>query len=547
MHAKDSSKQGGAISRSMRAVADRLFIATSALVFPAVIAVTFLEILDATVVSVSLPYISGSLSVSSNEAAWGILAYICANSVMLLLAGAITRRLGLRSTFLLSVAAFAVASALCSTAPSAVVFSLWRALQGAAGGVMYPIAYASALEAFPKAGRGRAIAILGFITTLAPTVGPVLGGWLTESFGWQLIFLLNVPVALGALLVLILHYWPQPFAEPARRPHIPSVLLLLAGTFLFQLILLRGAYYGWFRSALIAGLCAVTVLACLLFVAFQLWSNKPLVHLRRLSKPSFWIGSALILVHNLTFFGSTLLLPLLLEEARGLSSLTAGVYVAPRGIGSLVGMLVANPLLRRARTGWTLALAQLCIAGALLWLAHMPLDVGGWVLACPQLLAGIGSAVGYVAIASLAFSEFPQEDSVDASAIFGYTASVGASLGVAAATTLLTSLQQEALVRFSEGSGFYGRLLRERERVLSTMLHDHFGHVAASQVHALFAATIEPQAQLLATAMLYRDLAAAALSLSLLASAWAVVGVVRGAGRKGNAGQIFTFRALDKS
>ena len=527
MHAEECNKQRAAFSCRVRASASKVFLATRVLVLPAVIAVTFLEILDSTVVSVSLPYISGSLSVSSTEAAWGILAYICANSVMLLIAGAITRRVGLRRTFLLSVAAFAVTSAFCSTAPSVIVFSVWRALQGASGGLMYRVAYATALYTFPKARQGRAIAILGFITTLAPTVGPVLGGWLTESFGWQLVFLLNVPVALVILLILIVHYWPtapeQSMAAPARLPHVPSIAALLLGTLCFQIILLRGEYYGWLQSGVIVALCGATILSCVAFCAFQLQAHTPLVRLRRLRKSSFLVGSVLILVHNLTFFGSALLLPLLLEQARGLSSMTAGLYIVPRGIGSLLGMVVANPLLHRAKSGWTLALSQLCIATALFWIARQPLDVGMWALAWPQCLAGIGSAVGYVAIASLAFSRLTGDESMDASAVFGFTASIGASLGVAAATTVLTALQTTVLVHFTEHASFYGNPLRERERTLASLLQGRFGHVAPSHLRALFAATIAPQAQLLATAMLFRYLAAAALALAMLASIWAAV------------------------
>ncbi len=525
MHAEEFNKQRAGLSCRVRASASSAFLATRVLVLPAVIAVTFLEILDSTVVSVSLPYISGSLSVSSTEAAWGILAYICANSVMLLVAGAITRRVGLRRTFLLSVATFAVTSALCSTASSVVVFSIWRALQGASGGLMYPVAYATALDTFPKARQSRAIAILGFITTLAPTVGPVLGGWLTESFGWQLVFLLNVPVALFILLILIVHYWPttpeQLMAASERMPHLPSIVALLLGTLCFQVILLRGDYYGWFQSLFITGLCGAMIASCIAFCVFQLQARTPLIRLRQLGRPSFIAGSALILVHNLTFFGSALLLPLLLEEARGLSSLTAGLYIMPRGIGSLLGMVIANPLLRRAKSGWTLALSQFAIATALFWLALQPLDVSAWALAWPQCLAGVGSALGYVAIASLAFARLTANESIDASAAFGFTASVGSSLGVAAATTVLTALQSSVLTRFTEHSSFYGGPLRERERTLASMLHAHLGRVAPSHLHALLAATIAPQAQLLATALLLRYLAAAALALALLAFIWA--------------------------
>ncbi len=526
MHAEECNKRRLGISHRIGAFFPRVFLSTRVLILPAVIAVTFLEILDSTVVSVSLPYISGSLSVSSTEAAWGILAYICANSVMLLLAGAITRRLGLRRTFLLSVATFAATSALCSLAPSVVIFSIWRALQGASGGLMYPVAYATALDTFPKEKQSRAIVILGFITTLAPTVGPVLGGWLTESFGWQLIFLLNVPVSLFILFILIVHYWPSAsemsVAETKQLPHLPSMAALLLGTLCFQIVLLRGDFYGWFQSFFITVLSGTMVLSCIGFCVFQVRANAPLVRLQQLARPSFLAGSMLILVHNLTFFGSALLLPLLLEQARGLSSLTAGLYVVPRGLGSLLGMMLANPLLRRIQSGWTLALSQLSIAAALFWLAFQPLDVGPWALAWPQGLAGVGSAVGYVAIASFAFSRLTPDESLDASAVFGFTASVGASLGVAAATTVVTMLQSAVLLHFTEHASFYGGPLRERERILASSLHGRYGSAAPLHLRALFTATVAPQAQLLATAMLFRYLAAAAFTLALLASVWAV-------------------------
>lgn len=501
------------------------------LILFAVITATFLEVLDSTVVNVSLPYISGTLSVTSTETAWGVLAYLCSNAAMLPLAGPISRKLGKRRAFILSLAAFVFMSALCSSSTSLVMFTIWRAFQGASGAIMQPLAYSTALQAFPNKKQSIGIAILGFVTTLAPAIGPVLGGWLTEAFGWQVIFLINVPIALVILLILILHYWPEDTLEQTQNLHLPSVFVLLAGTLLFQIILMRGDYYGWHRSLLIVSLSIATLGAYFTFVLFQWTSRNPLLNLRKLMDASYLTGCILIVVHNIVFIGSTLLLPLLLEEARGLSSYSTGLYILPRGIGSLLGMMIARPLLEKLNTQSVIIGSQLAIAGSLLWLASFPLDVNGITLCLPQILAGIGSAVGYVAIASLTFSKLSEPQTVDASACFSYMATIGGSLGVTTATTVLTWLERQVLTNFTEASSFYGRILLERQHTLFDLLHSRHGHVTSPMVQSFLFNQLTPQVHLVATNLLYRYMAVTIFCLvacMLLLILWTRIQLIAG-------------------
>jgi MFS transporter, DHA2 family, multidrug resistance protein len=512
----DFSRGSRAPSSAFSNLGGKVFAASSSLVLPAVIAATFLEVLDSTVVSVALPYISGKLSVSNTESAWGSLAYLCANAVTLPVAGALTGKIGKRNTFLFSLIFFAVASALCSSSTTLVAFSVWRIFQGIAGGLMQPIAYAAALEAFPGQKQRSGIAVIGFITTLAPTVGPILGGWLTDTFGWELIFLINVPVVLVILLIMIFHYWPDENVEQAQGLHAWSILLLGMGTLIFQIILLRGDYYGWFQSPFIVGLSAFVAGSAILFFLFQWYSPRPLLQLRSLMRPPFLSGCFLIGLHNFTFFGSTLALPLLLENARGLSALTSGLYIIPRGVGSLIGMLLAAPITRRLNAAYGFCLAQVCIGISLLGMAALPLEVNGWDLFFPQLLAGFGSAIGYVAIASMTYRRIEREQMVDASAAFGYIATIGASLGVAAATTSITSLEQQVLHDFASTESFYGATLLARKREITHILQLRTIHVLPSEVNARILHMLAPQAQQVATNLFYEYLATTSFVLAIL-------------------------------
>ena len=505
---------------------NKLFAASSSLVLPAVVAATFLEVLDSTVVSVALPYISGKLSVSTTESAWGALAYLCANAVTLPVAGALTGKIGKRNTFLLSLVFFGIASALCSLSTTLFAFSAWRIVQGIAGGLMQPIAYAAALEAFPGRKQRHGIAVIGFITTLAPTMGPVLGGWLTDAFGWELIFLINVPIVLLVLIIIIFHYWPDESSKQTQGLHVWSIFFLCAGTLVFQVILLRGAYYDWFQSPFISGLSAFVAGAAILFVMFQLYSQRPLLHLRNLARPSFLGGCFLIGLHNFTFFASTLALPLLLENARGLSALTSGLYIVPRGIGSLVGMLLATPITRRLEAAYGFCLAQVCIGVSLLGMAALPLDVNGWDLFLPQLLAGFGSAIGYVSIASMTYRRVESNQMVDASAAFGYVATIGASLGVAAATTSISSLEQQVLHDFASTESFYGSALLARRREITHLLRSQTIHVSPSEVTARLSHMLAPQVQHVATNLFYEYLAMTSFALAILACLFAVANAV---------------------
>ena len=493
---------------------------------PAVIAATFLEVLDSTVVSVALPYISGKLSVSNTESAWGALAYLCANAVTLPVAGALTGKIGKRNTFLFSLVFFAIASALCSLSTTLFAFSAWRVVQGIAGGLMQPIAYAAALEAFPGQKQRSGIAVIGFITTLAPTMGPALGGWLTDTFGWELIFLINVPVVLLVLLIIIFHYWPDESTEQSQGLHAWSIFFLCTGTLVFQIVLLRGAYYDWFQSPFIFGLSTFVAGAAVLFVMFQLNSPRPLIHLRSLVRPPFLAGCFLIGLHNFTFFASTLALPLLLENARGLSALTSGLYIIPRGIGSLIGMLFATPITRRLEATYVFCIAQVCIGISLLEMAGLPLDVNGWDLFLPQLLAGFGSAIGYVSIASMTYRRIERNQMVDASAAFGYVATIGASLGVAAATTSISSLEQQVLHDFASTESFYGSALLMRRQEVTHLLRLQTIHVLPSEVTARLSHMLAPQVQHVATNLFYEYLAMTSFTLAIFACLFAAANSV---------------------
>src|SRR5689334_6804986 len=247
----------------------------------AVMFATFMEVLDTTVVNVSLPHIAGSLSASVDEASWALTSYLVANAIVLPITGWLANFFGRKRTLLAAVFGFTAASVLCGLAPSLPMLILFRIVQGATGGALQPLSQAVMLEAFPPKDRGKAMAFWGLGIVVAPMLGPVLGGWLTDNYSWRWVFYINLPVGLASVIMTRLFIFDPPYIRRSNRGiDYWGIGMLTVGVGALQIVLDKGQEEDWFASNWITILAIVAVLAIVVFLVHELRTRDPVVHLR---------------------------------------------------------------------------------------------------------------------------------------------------------------------------------------------------------------------------------------------------------------------------
>ena len=324
------------------------------LIAVSVMLATFMEVLDTTVVNVSLPHIAGSLSVTIDEATWALTSYLVANAIILPMTGWLASVFGRKNLLMLSVVGFTAASFLCGLAPTLGALIFFRIVQGATGGALQPLSQAVLLEAFPPQDRGKAMGFWGLGVVVAPILGPVLGGWLTDSYSWRWVFYINIPVGIASLVMTKLFIFDPPYlSREKRKIDYWGIGMLAVGIGALQIVLDKGQEADWFSSNVITTLgdhqrghagrahhrtCCMT--------------DDPVVDLRVFKARSYAVGVFLMTVVGFVLYGSLVLLPIMLQTLLGYPSLQAGIAMAPRGIGSFFMMPITGaadrPVRRRA-------------------------------------------------------------------------------------------------------------------------------------------------------------------------------------------------------
>jgi DHA2 family multidrug resistance protein len=409
----------------------------------AVMTATFMEVLDTTVVNVSLPHIAGSLSATVDESTWVLTSYLVANAIVLPLAGWLASFFGRKRLLMSSVAGFTAASFLCGLAPSLPVLILLRVTQGFTGGALQPVSQAVLLEAFPPQERGRAMGFWGLGIVVAPILGPVLGGWLTDSYSWRWVFYINIPVGLASLLLIQLYVFDPPYiTRRSGRIDYWGIGLLAVGIGALQVLLDKGQEDDWFSSRFITVLAVTAVAMLAAFVLHELRAEQPVVDLRVLAVRTYSVGVMLMTVVGFVLYGSLVLLPLLLQTLLGYPSLQAGIALAPRGMGSFVAMPLVGLILARVDARKLLALGLTVGGLTLFWYGSLDLSLGYWDIFWPQLIQGAALGLLFVPLTTITMDAIPRERMGNATSVFNLMRNIGGSMGIAAATTLLARHQQ---------------------------------------------------------------------------------------------------------
>jgi DHA2 family multidrug resistance protein len=404
---------------------------------------TFMEVLDTTVVNVSLPHIAGSLSASIDEATWALTSYLVANAIILPMTGWLASMFGRKRLLMLSVVGFTAASFLCGLAPTLGSLIFFRILQGATGGALQPLSQAVLLEAFPPHERGKAMGFWGLGIVVAPILGPVLGGWLTDSYSWRWVFYINIPVGIASIVMTQLYIFDPPYLRAeSRKVDYWGIGMLAVGIGTLQFVLDKGQQEDWFASPLIMTLAIISATTLVALVVHELTTTDPIVDLRVFKARSYAVGVFLMTVVGFVLYGSMVLLPIMLQTLLGYPPLQAGIAMAPRGIGSFFMMPLVGMITGRFDARKLLALGLLVGGGTLLWLAGLNLQAGYWDIFWPQLIQGAGMALLFVPLTTVSMDPIPRERMGNATSLFNLMRNIGGSIGIAITGTLLSRHQQ---------------------------------------------------------------------------------------------------------
>jgi MFS transporter, DHA2 family, multidrug resistance protein len=413
------------------------------LIATSVMFATFMEVLDTTVVNVSLPHIAGSLSATIDEATWALTSYLVANAIILPMTGWLATRFGRKRLLMLSVVGFTAASFLCGLAPTLGSLILFRILQGATGGALQPLSQAVLLEAFPPHDRGKAMAFWALGIVVAPILGPVLGGWLTDNYSWRWVFYINIPVGIASLVMTRMFIFdPAYLRQEARRVDYWGIGMLAVGIGALQIVLDKGQEEDWFSSNVITILAVLSAVTLVALVIHEWTTDDPVVDLRVFKERSYAVGVFLMTMVGFVLYGSMVMLPIMLQTVFGYPPLQAGIAMAPRGIGSFFMMPIVGVMTGRFDARKLLT-AGLCVGGVtLLWLSRLNLQAGYWDIFWPQLLQGAGMALLFVPLTTVAMDAIPRERIGNATSLFNLMRNIGGSIGIAMTGTMLVRNQQ---------------------------------------------------------------------------------------------------------
>ncbi len=407
---------------------------------------TFMEVLDTSVANVALPHIAGNLSAGVDESTWVLTSYLVSNAIVLPLTGWLSSLFGRKRFYMTCVAVFTVSSFLCGLAPTLPLLVFFRILQGAGGGALQPISQAILVESFPKHKQGMAMSIYGMGVVVAPILGPTLGGWITDDYSWRWIFFINIPVGVLSLIFTYLLIFDPPYLvrKNWREAKIDYIGLGLLGVGLgfLQVVLDKGEREDWFGSNLIIACSAVALVGLVGAVLWELYSDDPIVDLRMLKDRNFAVATFTMFMLGFVLYGSTVLLPLLLQTLLGYTALLSGLVLSPGSLLVLIALPIVGRLTQVVEARWLVAIGLAITGFSLLHMAHFNLQISFTTAVSAWAYSRLGMAFLFTPINVMAFYFIPKEKMNNATGLINLARNIGGSVGIANVATLLARRAQ---------------------------------------------------------------------------------------------------------
>lgn len=450
----------------------------------------FMEVLDTAIANVALQHISGGLAVSYDEATWVITSYLVANAIAIPASGWFSAALGRKNFYMLSVAGFTVASFLCGIAPSLTLLVLARLLQGFAGGGLQPTTQSMLIDSFPPSKRGASLAIFGITVIMAPTIGPLLGGLITDNASWRWIFLINIPVGAAALfLVNAFVDEPKALKEDTRevktgknRFDVIGFSLIGLGLGALEIFADRGQRDDWFANPVITTCFVLMLIGLGSFVVYALnKGEKAILNLTLLKNRNFLIANGIIMVTGVILYGTTQFIPQFLQQVLGYTATLAGEAMTLGGLATLVLMPVVGLLGNKVQPRYLLAFALATEALGLWHLTHFNTQISFVDAALGRVYLAIGIPFLFIPLTNAAYVGLKPTQTSQASAQLNVFRNLGGTLGISAVQTLLARREQAHQSRLVENLNPLNPYFTSATQQAQTQLQGAIGAPAAQQ------------------------------------------------------------------
>ncbi len=407
----------------------------------------FMEVLDTSIANVALPYIAGNLGASTDQSTWILTSYLVSNAIVLPLSGWFVNVLGRKRYFLICLFVFTISSLLCGLAPSLGAIILFRVLQGAGGGGLQPVAQAILADTFPPEKRGVAFALYGVTVIVAPTVGPTLGGWITDNYSWRWIFFINIPVGIMAVMLVLRMIEDPPWAKRLKGAianfDYVGVSLLVLGVGALQVMLDKGQEDDWFGSNFIVTLMVLAVVGLVSLVIWEWNVKKPIVDVQMFRNLNFLGANGMMFVLGLMLFSSLVMMPLYLQTLMGYTAESAGLVLSGGGVLLLFLMPVVGVLTTKVQARYLVAFGwlTLCI-GMRMSTRLLDLDISFYSASLLRLAQVFGLGFLFVPINLTSYIGMPAEKTNSVAGLVNFMRNIGSSVGTSMVTTLIARRAQ---------------------------------------------------------------------------------------------------------
>jgi len=453
---------------------------------------TFMEVLDTSIANVSLPHIAGGLSASIDESTWVLTAYLVANAMVLPLSAWVSGFIGRKRFYMTCVALFTVSSLFCGIAPTLSSLIVFRIIQGAGGGGLQPSEQAILADTFPGEKFGMAFAMYGMAVVLAPAIGPTLGGYITDHFNWRWIFFINVPIGIISLLLSYRVVQDPPYLQKENRAanrrvnvDFMGLGLIVLGLGCLQVVLDRGQELDWFGSRFITSLIVISVVALVGFVRWEWHHKHPVLDLKLFRERTFATAILMMFVMGFVLYGSTIMLPLYLQQLMGYTSQLAGMVLSPGGFAIAIMMPIVGMLVSRIQARWLIAIGFLISAGALLYMSNINPSIDFRTAMNYRIAQSVGLAFLFVPITTIAYVGIPPGKNNQVSSIISLARNIGGSIGIAMVTTLVARRSQFHQDRLASHITGYDHAMQNDLSGLSAHLIQQ-GYSATDAVHQAY-------------------------------------------------------------